>query len=159
MEQKLKVSADKVFAVLTDPKWLEERCLALGELSASIKAKKSGGRVTLTMKRRIRRELPGLLAKVLRPESDFVLEETWSPAGDGGYAGTISMDLIGQPVSMTARFELEPEGKGCVYRVTHKTKSSVPLLGGAIEKFALAQTEKSCADELIYLAEHLKKKR
>jgi hypothetical protein len=158
MEQKFTAPADKVFALLTNPKWLEARCLALGELSAKISAKKSGGGVTLTMKRRVRRDLPGLVAKVLSPESDLVFEEKWSaPDEDGARTGTLTMDAVGQPVKMTATFELAPSGKGSVYRITHRCKSSVPLIGGAVEKFALGQIEKGCADELAYAAEHLKR--
>lgn len=157
MEQKYSASADKVFALLTDPKWLEARSLALGELSAGVKAKKSGGGVALTMKRRVRRDLPGLLAKVMSPESDLVFEETWSAESEGGRRGKLTMEAIGQPVKMTAEFELVPTGKGCVYRITHKCKSSVLLIGGAVEKFALGQVETGCADEFAYLVEYLKK--
>lgn len=41
MEHKFNASVDKVFGLITDPKWLETRCPALGELSANCKAKKS----------------------------------------------------------------------------------------------------------------------
>jgi Protein of unknown function (DUF2505) len=157
MEQKYSASADKVFALLTDPKWLEARSLALGELSASVKARKSGGGVALTMTRRVRRDLPGLLAKVMSPESDLVFEETWSAQSEGSRRGKLTMDAIGQPVKMTAEFELVPAGKGCLYRITHKCKSSVLLIGGAVEKFALGQVETGCADEFAYLVEYLKK--
>jgi hypothetical protein len=159
MEQKYSAPADKVFALLTDPKWLEARCAALGELSASVKAKKSAGKVVLAMKRRVRRDLPSLVARVMSPESDLVFEETWSAEADGVRTGTLSMDAIGQPVKMTAGFELAPSGKGCVYRITHKCKSSVPLIGGVVEKFALSQVEAGCADEFAYLVEYLKKNR
>jgi hypothetical protein len=59
---------------------------------------------------------------------------------------------------MTATFELAPAGKGCVYRITHKCKSSVPLIGGIVEKFAQEQVEHGCADEFRYLVDYLKKK-
>jgi hypothetical protein len=157
MEQKYNASMGKVFSLLTDSKWLETRSLALGELSASVKAKKSGGGVALTMTRRVRRELPGLVAKVMSPESDLIFEESWSAEGDGGRTGTLAMEAVGQPVKITAEFELVPSGKGCVYRITHKCKSSVLLIGGAIEKFTLGQVEKGCADEFGYLVEYLKK--
>src|SRR5262249_22721853 len=137
MEQKYAAPPDKVFSLLTDPKWLEARSLALGELSAKVKAKKSGGGVTRSMKRRVRRAMPGLVAKVLSPEADLVFEEVWSAPDDGGTrSGTLSMEALGQPVEMTATFELAPSGKGCIYRITHKCKSSVPLIGGAVEKIA-----------------------
>ena len=157
MEQKYNAPMDKVFALLTDPKWLEARSLALGELSASVRAKKSGGSVLLTMKRRVRRDLPGLVARVLSPESDLVFGETWSAEDDGGRTGTLTMDAVGQPMKMTAEFELCPTAKGCVYRITHRCKCSVPLIGGVVEKFALGQIESGCADEFGYLVDYLKK--
>ena len=157
MEQKYPAPVEKVFDLLTDPKWLEERSAALGELSAKVKAKQSGGGVTLSMRRRVKRDLPGLLAKVLKPESDLVFEEVWSaPGDDGARTGTLTMDAIGQPVKMSAEFELVPAGQGCVYRIKHTCKSSVPLVGGAVEKFALGQVESGCADEFAYLVAYLK---
>lgn len=159
MEQKYAAPAEKVFALLTDPKWLEARSLALGELSAKVKAKKGAGGVIVSMKRRVKRDLPALVARVLASESELVFEEAWSAAGaDGKRTGTLTMDAVGQPVKMTATFELAPAGKGCVYRITHRCKSSVPLIGGAVEKFALGQIESGCADEFAYLVAFLKRK-
>ena len=76
----------------------------------------------------------------------------------GGYTGTLLMDVVGQPVTMSAEFSLAPAGKGCVYRIKHKCKSGALLIGGIVEKFVQDQVEKGCADELRYLAEYLKKK-
>ena len=157
MDQKYAASVDKVFALLTDPKWLEARSTALGELSASVKAKKAAGGVTLSMKRRVKRELPGLMAKVMSSESDLIFTEVWAADADGVRQGKLDMDAVGQPVRMSATFELAPAGKGCTYRITHKCKASVPLIGGAVEKFALGQVEAGCADEFAYMVEYLKK--
>jgi hypothetical protein len=157
MEHKYTASADTVFGLLTDPKWLESRSLALGELSASCKTVKGQG-VVVTMKRRVRRELSPIISKVLNPESDLEFEERWS--GDAkGYSGTFTMQIVGKPISVSAGFELLPQGKGCVYRIRHEAKVKVPLIGGVIEKFVIAQTQQGCADELAYLAEFLKRKR
>jgi hypothetical protein len=157
MEQKYAAPIDKVFALLTDPSWLRERSIALGELSAKVKAKKRGGGITVSMHRRVRRDLPGVVAKVLDSESDLIFEEVWSPAGDGGArTGTLTMDSVGQPVKMSARFELMPAGKGCIYRITHTCKSSVPIIGGVVERFAQSQVESGCADELAYLVAYLR---
>jgi uncharacterized protein YndB with AHSA1/START domain len=157
MEQKYNAPIEKVFALLTDPKWLEARSLALGELSAKVKAKKSsGGGVTLSMTRRVKRELPALVAKVLPSESDLQFEETWIPA-EGGWDGTLTMVIAGQPVTLNAEFTLEAAGKSCIYRIEHEAKCSIPLVGGAVAKFAQGQVEKGCADEFKYLAEQLKR--
>jgi hypothetical protein len=93
---------------------------------------------------------------VLSHESDLTFEEVWSaPGDDGARTGTLTMEAIGQPIRMTATFELAPAGKGCVYRITHRCKSSVPLIGGVVEKFAQGQIESGCADEFAYLVEYL----
>lgn len=155
MEQKYSAPIDKVFALLTDPKWLEARSLALGEISAKVKVRKAGKGVAVSMTRHVRRELPALVAKVLSPESDLQFEETWTPEGDG-YVGKLTMDIVGQPVKTTADFSLRPAGKGCVYRIEHVVKCSIPLLGGTVAKFAQGQIEQGCADEFRHLAEALK---
>ena len=156
MEQKYAAPVDKVFGLLTDPKWLEARSQALGELSASVKAKKAGKGVSLTMKRRVKRELPALVAKVMASEADLVFEETWSADTDGSRTGTLTMVAVGQPVKMTAEFELVPSGKGSLYRITHQCSCSVPLVGGAVARFAQGQVEAGCADEFAYLVSYLK---
>jgi hypothetical protein len=66
------------------------------------------------------------------------------------------MEAAGQPVRMSATFELVPAGKGCVYRITHTCKSSVPLIGGVVERFALGEIESGCAHEFRYLVGYLR---
>lgn len=154
VEKKLPASPDKVFAVLTDPKWLEARCLALGELSALCKTRKSPS-VVVTMKRRVRLELSALISKVLSPESEIELEERWSAEGKG-YKGQLTLQIVGKPITVKGDFELVPDGKGCIYRIQHHVKVNVPLIGGAVEKYVLGQTEQGCSEELDYLADFVK---
>jgi hypothetical protein len=158
MEQKYGAPIETVLAHLTDPKWLEARCLALGELSAKVKAKKAGKGIKISMTRRVKRDLPALIARVLPSESDLQFEESWTPDGDG-YAGTLTMDVVGQPVSMTAEFSLQPAGKGCVYRIVHHAKCSIPLLGGPVARYSQSEIEQGCADEFKYLVAFLKAKK
>jgi hypothetical protein len=145
-----------VYGLLTNAKWLEQRCLDLGEISASIKVKTSAKGAAIVMHRRIRRDLPALIAKVLSDETDMSIDEHLTPDGEG-YSGTLSLSLAGQPVKITAELSLTPAGKGCVYRIQHTAKCSVPLIGGKIEKFAIGEVESGCIDELDYLAKALKK--
>ena len=156
MEQKYAAPVAKVFALLTDPKFIEARCLALGELAAKVKAKKAGKGVALSMTRRVKRELPGLVAKVLPAESDIQFEETWKPDGDG-WAGTLAMTVVGQPVTISAEFSLQPSGKGSVYEIVHVAKCTIPLIGGAVAKFSQSQVEEGCEAEFQYTAAQLKK--
>ncbi|HOX69525.1 MAG TPA: DUF2505 domain-containing protein [Burkholderiaceae bacterium] len=155
VEKRIPATVDKAYALLIDPKWLEARCLALGELTASCKTKKSPG-VVVSMKRRVRRELNAIISKVLNPESDFELEEQWSAEGKG-YKGRLTLQIVGKPITVTGDFELLPDGKGSIYRIQHQAKVKVPLIGGVVEKFVLGQTEQGCANELDYLADFVKK--
>jgi hypothetical protein len=156
MEHKYNESVEKVFGLLTDPKWLDARCMALGELSASCKAKKAAGGVAVTMKRRVRRELNAVISKVLNPDIDIELKEQWTTERERR-TGSYSLQIVGKPITVTADFELAPDGKGCVYRIQHRVKVRVPIIGGVVEKFIMGQTVQGCADELDYLADYLKK--
>lgn len=158
MEQKYNATVEQVFALLTDPQWIEARCLALGESSVRIKTRKVGKGVVISMARRMKRELPALVAKVLSAQSDLQFEETWTRDGDG-YTGTLAMDIVGKPVTMSAPFSLRPSGKGCTYSIEHQTKCSIPLVGGAVARFAQGQAEQTCAAEFTYLVKHLKSAR
>lgn len=157
VEKKLPASLDRVCALLIDPKWLEARCLALGELSASCKTKKSPT-VVVTMRRRVRRELNALISKVLNPQSDIEVEERWSSQVKDfkGQRGQMTLQIVGKPITVTGEFELVPDGKGCIYRIQHQARVKVPLIGAMVEKFVLGQTEEGCADELDYLVDFLK---
>ena len=52
---------------------------------------------------------------------------------------------------MSATFELTPDGKRCVYKITHKCKSSVLFVGAVVESLALSQVKSAWADEFAYL--------
>jgi hypothetical protein len=156
VEKKFTADIASVFALLTNPRWLEQRSLDLGELAATAKVKKSAKGVHLSMQRRIRRNLPALIAKVLSTETDMTIEQGFVN-GDEGYSGSLTLELAGQPVKIGGDFTLTPASKGCIYRIQHTAKCSVPLIGGTIEKFAVSEVDKGCLDELDYLANYLKK--
>ena len=157
MQVKFNAPLDSVYAALTDPKFLEERCLELGELSANCKVRKLAHGHAVTMKREVKRELPSFLSKLFNPVQTIVIEERWSDDEDGKTA-TYKLEVTGQPVEVTADIALRPAGKGCVYEIEHRCKARFPLIGGQIERFVLGQTEAGCKDELEYLVAALKKK-
>ncbi len=156
MQAKFSAPIETVYAAFTDPKFLEQRCLDLGEISADCKVKKAGSGHAVTMKRKVERELPSFLARLFNPVQQIVIEEKWSDDGDGGKEATYHLAVIGQPVEVSATISLRPSGKGCTYEISHRAKARIPLIGGQIERFVLGQTEAGCKDELDYMAEELK---
>jgi len=93
MEFKFDAPAGRVFALLTDARFLQERCLAIGDISAECKVKKGSGPV-VTMKREARRELPSVLAKLFNPVSKFTIEEHWSGDDQDGRTGTYLFEIV-----------------------------------------------------------------
>lgn len=155
MEQKFNTTADHLFELLTDARWLEERSLALGELSTQCKTKK-GDCLNVSMKRRVHRDLPAMVAKVINPDSDIEIVEKWT-GNTAKRTASYVLTIVGKPITVTADIELQATGKSCVHRINHQAKVKVPLIGDVIEKFVIGETEKGCGDEIAYLANYLKK--
>jgi hypothetical protein len=93
---------------------------------------------------------------VSNPDIDIELEERWTIEKERR-SGTYTLQIVGKPITINVDFEVAPDGKGCVYRIQHRAKVRVPMIGGVVEKFILCLTERGCADELDYLADDLKK--
>jgi hypothetical protein len=146
---------ESVFDLLTDPDFLVDRCLALGELEASCNADKDGDGTVLNMTRKIERDLPGFLAKMMNPIQTMHVTEQWQPDGEGGWTGDYAFEVEGQPVSIGADFELYPTDGGCCYSIEHRASARIPLVGRRVEKYILGQAEEGCTEELDYAAQLL----
>jgi hypothetical protein len=145
---------EAVHKAMTDPEFLVDRNLALGEISAEYDVAEEGTGTTLTAVREVRRILPGVLAKLFDPISVMDVTENWQAKGDG-WAGEWKLDVREQPVSVTGLFELVPTSTGCKYSVSHRAKAKIPFMSGQIEKYILGQTTKGATDELEYLRNFL----
>ena len=146
--------AQSVYECLTEPHFLVDRCLALGELSAECDVIEDDETTTINLVREVRRELPRILAKLFDPVQLMDMTEHWREDGDG-FVGDFIIEIRGQPVTITAEFELVPTQEGCLYTITHKVKARVPLVGRQLEKYVLGQTAEGARDELDYLNEQL----
>lgn len=142
------------YEVLTEPQYLVDRSLALGELSAECEVEEEDGVTTVSLVREVSRDLPKVLAKLFDSVQVMDMTETWREK-DQGYAGEWEILIRGQPVVITARFELMPTGSGCRYSVSHKAKAKIPLVGRQVEKYILGQTTEGAEQELEYLADYL----
>lgn len=143
---------DTVWEKLTDPDFRVERSDALGEFNAEceVEVDGDGEHVTVTMSRDVERELPSVLAKVFSSRQSLNFTEQWDWDGTG-WQGQLHVDVKGQPVKISADFSLMPQGDGCVYQITHRCKAKIPLVGGKVEKFILAETDDGARNELDYL--------
>lgn len=143
-----------VYETLTDPDFLVDRCLALGELSAECDVEEDEELTVVNLVREIKRDLPKVLAKVFGPVQLTEMQEKWRPCEDG-WRGDWTMKVRGQPVTIFADFKLLATRKGCRYSVSHRAKAAIPLVGRTVEKYILDQTSGGATDELTYLRDYL----
>lgn len=143
-----------VFEALTDPGFLIDRNLALGELSSECEAKESDGRIVVSAVREVRRDLPGALAKLFNPLNTMDMTEQWDADGNG-WQGHWTLEVRGQSVTIFGNFELTPTETGCRYSVSHRVKVNIPFVGRQVQKYILGQTAKGAYDELEYLRTYL----
>ncbi len=145
---------DEVFSRLTDPDFLVQRCIDLGDLDAESSVEPNGRKTIVMLTRRVKRELPKILAKLFGDENTISIVETWEEIGSTKM-GSFTADIEGQPVSLTAKFKLKPTESGCEYTADYKCKASIPLVGKKVEEFALSQTEGDLRKEMDYLTKNL----
>ena len=132
--------ADQVFALMTDAQALQARCQALGETNISCTVDEQGRKTLVTLTRTVKRELPKVLAAMFSSENTLVMKEQWESIGNT-YMGSYSVDVVGQPVALSAKFKLKPAADGgCDYSIDYQCKASIPLVGKKVEEFIISQT-------------------
>lgn len=149
-DQDINTVVEKLF----DPDFRVDRSVALGDLSADCEIDGSEHAPTVLMNREVLRDLPSVLAKVFNPKQTLRFTENWQREGDD-WVASVKVEVQGQPVVISADYRISPKGDGCEYTATHKCKAKIPLVGGKVEKFVLAQTDDGAEQELRYLAEAL----
>jgi hypothetical protein len=126
---------DAVYAAMIDQNYLNRRLKEIGGRGAEIleyDADESGVRYRL--KHGLdEKDLPGVVRSFLK--GDIVVErrETWTPARDGSYDGTVEVQLPGLPAGANGTMKLAPTAEGSSFDVHIETKVNVPIIGGKIE--------------------------
>ncbi|MEH6592890.1 MAG: DUF2505 domain-containing protein [Halioglobus sp.] len=155
MNYEFEQDADSVFNLLTDPDFLVDRCLDLGELEASCEVEEQTDVTVITLTRKMERDLPRFLKGMVDSLQTIHMTEKWKPEGEGGWKGEYIFEMEGQPVTVRAKFELYPTDAGCCYSIKHQAKAKIPLIGGRIEKYICAQAAEGCTKELDYAQKKL----
>ena len=147
-------SADEVFAMFCDPKYLELRCAETGgidiEVSSAVDA--AGGAV-LSMKRSVPAEVPSFAKSFVGDTIEIDETHTWSPpASDGSREAAITCSFGGLPVGFTGQASLVDSGDGpaddrTTFHLDASVKAAIPLMGGKIEGVVRDQTLRATAKE------------
>jgi hypothetical protein len=146
--------ADTVFNLLTDAETLVERCKALGEKNISCSAEEQGRKTVVQLTRTVKRELPKVLAAMFSDENTLKMNEQWESIGST-YMGSYTVEVVGQPVALSAKFKLKPSTDGCDYSIDYQCKASIPLVGKKVEEFIISQTAGGLEQEMNWIKKKL----
>ena len=130
---------DAVAEMLADPAFVERKCEAMGALehSAEVSGDATGAFTATSSRTMPTDDFPDFARKMVGETVKIKQVDTWEAAdADGSREGTVSVEIAGAPLKVTGRMSLRPDGAGTVQTVDAELKSSLPIIGGKLEKAA-----------------------
>ena len=128
-------TVDEVVAMYLTPDYLERRFgrfVVEGSTTVSVEGQRASYAGT------VRPELiPAAAARFVKPDLRIAFTEEWT-TNEAGATSRTSVTVDGAPVSVEAASTLASAEAGCTRDVTGNVSVRVPLLGGRIEKEAVA---------------------
>lgn len=99
-----------------------------------------------TFRIRVERKLPVQLpfGNKTAGETTVIHEEAWHLDSK---SGEVSASPQGMPLQLSCQATLKDQGGECVVSYRWDVRAKLPVVGGALEKFAVADLEKRAADE------------
>jgi Protein of unknown function (DUF2505) len=142
LEHTLAYEADPatIFAVLSDPGYVEDKCWATGATEAGIDVDGTGEDTVIRTVRTLPAEVPSYAKSFVGDGIEFDLTETWGPAtNDGSRDGSIEGSFTGTPMKVRGTMTLRATPTGSEVHVAGEIKAGIPLVGGKLESFAGAE--------------------
>lgn len=147
--------ADSVFDIMTNADRLIERCQDLGEKNIRCSVEEQGRKTVVSLSRTVKRDLPKVLAAMFSAENTINMKEQWETIGST-YMGSYTTEVVGQPVTLSAKFKLKPtDDGGCDFSIDYQCKASIPLVGKKIEEFIISQTAGGLEQEISWTKKKL----
>ena len=147
---KFSVDAEEIYDLLTDPEFLVERNVALGDADSECEVEGTDSDLLITMTRTRGLDMPSFLANVLGSNTVFSTEEMWRAVEDG-YEGSSTTRVGGQSGTVCTEFTLSPAAKGCEYQISHKANIKIPVVGRKVQKYIVDTAAKDVKKEIDYL--------
>lgn len=142
-------SPDEVFEMLSEPGYIEAKCLASGSTEASAQViEDPGGKISIIARRVLPAKLPAFAKKFVGETIVLTETQNWRPAAaDGSRAAGFVVDFDNNPISFNGAVELKPSGDGTTVETKGAIKCSVPFFGRKIEKVAQSWIERYLTKE------------
>ncbi|MGE0790465.1 MAG: DUF2505 domain-containing protein [Sandaracinaceae bacterium] len=149
------VSAEALYAAITDPDHLTERSEAAGHRNITVQREARGEGCWIKIERDIESEIPAIAKKVVNPVNHVVTEFEWQKSGDG-WTGTYRVQ-VNPRIRVASKLSVRPAGDGSEYVDDFKATVDVPLIGGKIAGLVESETEKAIKIDCAWTASHLSK--
>jgi hypothetical protein len=159
IEHDYAADVETVFALISDPGFVERKYVALGGRDVAVdRSDADDGGCEVVTKRTVTIELPGFASKVLAPSQSPVQIETWAAATSSGERlCRYTVEAPGTPSRIEGVHRLAPTASGCHHTIDIDAKVNIPLIGGKIEKFAAEQGRADINAQFAYTDEELAK--
>ncbi len=147
---------DAVYALFTDRKEITAKQKALGARNVRVEECETddeGAEVKIV--RELPAEVPGVLAKFLKPWNTVEQSEDWENCGNGVYEADMEIGIANVPVTIRGTLQLEPTDEGCVNHVRLDVSSGIPFVGKTLAEFVAKDCKRILADEYDYITKRL----
>ena len=105
--------------------------------------RRDDGSVKLVTKQQAGVDLPGFAKKLVPANATVIQTYEWDPPqADGSRKGRWSAEPKGAPISIGGPTELTADGTGSKHVYMGQVKSSIPVVGGRLEGFAMDNLKK-----------------
>jgi len=133
-------TTDEVARMLADPAFVRRRDAAAGALSSTAETEgdPAGAFVVRSTRSLPTDDVPQVARRLVGDTLELRQVDSWeAPGPDGARTGSMSLEVSGAPVRLSARLTLVPAGEGqATEAVQGDLVASVPLVGGKLEKAA-----------------------
>lgn len=135
--QQYEADSEVVFAMLSDPEFVERKCLASGSIEASADVFEEDSFITIVSRRVLPAKLPGFAKKFVGETLTLVETQRWTSDHDAGMrTATFVVDFGNNPIGFSGDVNLGPRPDGTAVQTVGALKCTVPLVGGKIEGVA-----------------------
>lgn len=135
-QQHYEADPDTVFTMLSDPAFIEKKCLASGSIEAKAESVEEDGQTTLVSRRVLPAKLPSFAKRFVGETVTLTETQKWESPVDGRRHASFLVDFGNNPISFHGDITLSPDGHGTAVHYSGEIRCHVPLVGGKIEGVA-----------------------
>lgn len=145
---------ETVYATLTNPAFLIDRALSLGNEKADANLQESGSNRIIELERTRQIKVPAILNALLKQTQTATSKELWRKDGEG-YVAESTADIDGAPISLNGTIRLSPSGTSCHFKADVTVKARVLIAKRTLKKYASKTVAKELELECEYTAKYL----